>query len=64
MMALGAKGIVIAGVGAGAPNSLDKEIEEIIKTKGAVVVQSSRVGSGRMCAATIGTNRAWSLPTI
>jgi L-asparaginase len=48
MVALGAKGIVIAGVGAGAPNSLDKEIEEIIKTQGAVVVQSSRVGSGRI----------------
>jgi L-asparaginase len=48
MVALGAKGIVIAGVGAGAPNSLDKEIEEIIKTKSAVVVQSSRVGSGRI----------------
>ena len=36
------------GVGAGAPNSLDKEIEEIIKTQSAVVVQSSRVGSGRI----------------
>jgi L-asparaginase len=48
MVALGAKGIVIAGVGAGAPNSLDMEIEEIIKTKSAVVVQSSRVGSGRI----------------
>ena len=48
MVALGAKGIVIAGVGAGAPNSLDKEIEDIIKTQSAVVVQSSRVGSGRI----------------
>lgn len=48
MVALGAKGIVIAGVGAGAPNSLDKEIEEIINTQSAVVVQSSRVGSGRI----------------
>jgi L-asparaginase len=48
MVALGAKGIVIAGVGAGAPNSLDKEIEEIIKAQSAVVVQSSRVGSGRI----------------
>ena len=48
MVALGAKGIVIAGVGAGAPNSLDKEIEEIIKTQSAVVVQSSCVGSGRI----------------
>jgi L-asparaginase/Glu-tRNA(Gln) amidotransferase subunit D len=39
---------VIAGVGAGAANGLDKEIEEIIKTQSAVVVQSSRVGSGRI----------------
>ena len=39
---------MIAGVGAGAPNSLDKEIEEIINTQSAVVVQSSRVGSGRI----------------
>jgi L-asparaginase len=46
MVALGAKGIVIAGVGAGAPNSL--EIEDIIKTQSAVVVQGSRVGSGRI----------------
>lgn len=48
MVGLGAKGIVIAGVGAGAPNALDREIEEIIKTQSAVVVQSSRVGSGRI----------------
>jgi L-asparaginase len=48
MVALGAKGIVIAGVGAGAPNALGGEIEEIIKTQSAVVVQSSRVGSGRI----------------
>jgi L-asparaginase/Glu-tRNA(Gln) amidotransferase subunit D len=31
MVGLGAKGIVIASVGAGAPNGLDKELEEIIK---------------------------------
>jgi L-asparaginase len=48
MVALGAKGIVIAGVGAGAPNGLDKEIADIIKTQSAVVAQSSRVGSGRI----------------
>jgi len=48
MVALGAKGLVIAGVGAGAPNGLDKEVEEIIKSQSAVVVQSSRVGSGRI----------------
>ena len=48
MVALGAKGIVIASVGAGAPNGLDKELEAIIKNGSAVVVQSSRVGEGRI----------------
>jgi L-asparaginase len=48
MIGLGAKGIVIASVGAGAPNGLDKELEEIIKKGSAVVVQSSRVGEGRI----------------
>jgi L-asparaginase/Glu-tRNA(Gln) amidotransferase subunit D len=48
MVALGAKGIVIASVGAGAPNGLDKELEEIIRKRSAVVVQSSRVGEGRI----------------
>jgi L-asparaginase len=48
MVGLGAKGIVIASVGAGAPNALDKELVEIIKKGSAVVVQSSRVGEGRI----------------
>ena len=48
MVGLGAKGIVIASVGAGAPNGLDKELEEIIRKGSAVVVQSSRVGEGRI----------------
>jgi L-asparaginase type II len=48
MVRLGAKGIVIASVGAGAPNGLDKELEEIIRKRSAVVVQSSRVGEGRI----------------
>jgi L-asparaginase type II len=48
MVSLGAKGIVIASVGAGAPNGLDKELDEIIKKGSAVVVQSSRVGEGRI----------------
>jgi L-asparaginase len=48
MVGLGAKGIVFASVGAGAPNGLDKELEEIIKKRSAVVVQSSRVGEGRI----------------
>jgi len=48
MVGLGAKGIVIASVGAGAPNGLDKELADIIKKGSAVVVQSSRVGEGRI----------------
>jgi L-asparaginase/Glu-tRNA(Gln) amidotransferase subunit D len=48
MVGLGAKGIVIASVGAGAPNGLTKELEEIIKKRSAVIVQSSRVGEGRI----------------
>jgi L-asparaginase len=48
MLALGAMGIVIASVGAGAPNGLTKELEEIIKKRSAVIVQSSRVGEGRI----------------
>ena len=48
MVGLGAKGVVIASVGAGAPNGLDKELDEIIKKRSAVVVQSSRVGEGRI----------------
>jgi len=48
LVGLGAKGIVIASVGAGSPGNLDKEIGEIIKNRSAVVVQSSRVGEGRI----------------
>jgi L-asparaginase len=48
MVGLGAKGIVLASVGAGAPNGLDKELIDIIKSGSAVVVQSSRVGEGRI----------------
>jgi L-asparaginase/Glu-tRNA(Gln) amidotransferase subunit D len=44
MVGLGAKGIIIASVGAGAPNGLDKDI----KKRSAVVVQSSRVREGRI----------------
>ena len=45
---LGAKGIVIAGAGAGAPGSLDEELKAIVEKRSAVVVQSSRVGEGRV----------------
>jgi L-asparaginase type II len=48
MIGLGAKGIVIASVGAGAPNALTKELQGIINKRSAVVVQSSRVGEGRI----------------
>jgi len=48
LVGLGAKGIVIASVGAGSPGSLDKEFEDILKQRSAVVVQSSRVGEGRV----------------
>jgi len=44
----GAKGLVIAGTGAGAPGSLEPELREIVKARRAVVVQSSRVGEGRV----------------
>ena len=48
MLKLGAKGLVIAGSGAGSPGNLDKEVQAIAKQGSAVVVQSSRVGEGRI----------------
>jgi L-asparaginase len=48
MLKLGAKGLVIAGAGAGAPGSLDDELQAIAKARSAVVVQSTRVGEGRI----------------
>jgi L-asparaginase type II len=48
LLALGAKGIVVASVGAGAPGSLDTELTDILQKRSAVVVQSSRVGEGRI----------------
>jgi L-asparaginase len=48
MVARGARGIVIASVGAGAPGPLDQELLDIIKKRSAVVVVSSRVGEGRI----------------
>src|SRR5262245_30187015 len=48
LVGFGAKGIVIASVGAGAAGSLDKELTDIIQKRSAVVVQSSRVGEGRI----------------
>lgn len=48
MLELGAKGLVIAGSGAGSPGNLDEEVQSIAKQRSAVVVQSSRVGEGRI----------------
>jgi L-asparaginase len=48
LVRLGAKGIVIASVGAGSPGGLDKEFTDILQKRSAVVVQSSRVGEGRI----------------
>ena len=45
---LGAKGLVVASVGAGAPGSLLKELTAIAAEGRAVVVRSSRVGEGRI----------------
>jgi L-asparaginase len=47
-VSLGAKGLVIAGVGAGAMGELTDECIEIAASGRAVVVRSSRVGSGRV----------------
>jgi L-asparaginase len=48
MVTLGAKGLIIAGAGAGSPGNLDDEVRAIVKSRSAVVVQSSRVGEGRI----------------
>lgn len=48
MLKLGAKGLVIAGAGAGSPGNLDEEVQAIARERRAVVVQSSRVGEGRV----------------
>jgi L-asparaginase/Glu-tRNA(Gln) amidotransferase subunit D len=45
---LGAKGLVMAGIGAGAPGNLTPELAKIAAAGGAVVVRSSRVGEGRV----------------
>lgn len=45
---LGAKGLVVASVGAGAPGNLIKELTVIAAEGRAVVVRSSRVGEGRI----------------
>ncbi len=47
-LAGGARGIVIAGSGAGSTGNLAAEINAIVAARRAVVVQSSRVGEGRV----------------
>jgi L-asparaginase len=44
----GAKGLVIAGSGAGSPGNVDNEVQAIAKNRTAVIVQSTRVGEGRI----------------
>jgi L-asparaginase len=45
---LGAKGLVMAGIGAGGPGNLTPELAKIAASGTAVVVRSSRVGEGRV----------------
>ncbi len=45
---LGAKGLVIATSGAGGPGNLGDEVSRVVSERRAVVVQSSRVGEGRV----------------
>jgi L-asparaginase len=54
---LGAKGIVVAGSGAGSTGNLANELADLAASRRAVVVQSSRVGEGRVVR-----NNNWSEP--
>lgn len=45
---LGARGLVVAGIGPGSLNELDQEFAAIAAARRAVVVRSSRVGDGRV----------------
>jgi L-asparaginase len=47
-VAAGAKGIVIAGTGAGHTQNARKTLKELHDTTGVIVVRSSRVGAGRV----------------
>jgi L-asparaginase len=47
-VALGAKGLVIAGAGAGSCGNLEEEVAAIAMERRAVVVRASRVGAGRV----------------
>jgi len=56
---LGAKGIVIASVGAGAPNGLDKELEKSIKKAAPWWCRAPRPAKAASCVETTGTSPAW-----
>ncbi|MCC7486155.1 MAG: asparaginase [Burkholderiales bacterium] len=56
-LGLGARGIVVAGSGAGSTGNLAQELAAIAASGRAVVVQSSRVGEGRVVP-----NNNWSEP--
>src|SRR5262249_32001150 len=47
-VAAGAKGLVIAGTGAGHANNARKTLKELYDTAGVIVVRSARVGAGRV----------------
>ena len=47
-VAAGAKGLVIAGTGAGHTQNARKALKELHDTTGVVVVRSARVGAGRV----------------
>jgi len=47
-VAAGAKGLVIAGTGAGHTQNARKTLKEIYDTTGVVIVRSARVGAGRV----------------
>ncbi|HKD56946.1 MAG TPA: L-asparaginase, partial [Hyphomicrobiaceae bacterium] len=47
-VAAGAKGLVIAGTGAGHANNARKTLKELYDTTGVIVVRAARVGVGRV----------------
>lgn len=58
-LATGARGIVVAGSGAGSTGNLAGELGSIAAARRAIVVQSSRVGSGRVLR-----DNNWSEPNM
>ena len=62
MLKLGSERAYHAGAGAGSPGTLDEEVQAIARNRSAVVVQSSRVGEGRIVRDNTGTGPAMWLP--